>query len=204
VSYLSERPVGGAEESVSRSQWSEAEFEGLFRHHFVGVFRLLFRIVGSRAEAEDLAQETFLRCYRDADPGLGDSLRPWLYRVAMNLAFNSRRDRKRREARHEKAERLEEADADRGARDPIDSIVRDEEREAVRRALARLDPRRAKLLLLRHAGLSYREVAIALDIALGSVGTLLARAEAAFEEQYRLMNGNRLEEGNALRSREAE
>jgi RNA polymerase sigma-70 factor (ECF subfamily) len=189
---------------VSRSQWSEAEFERLFRRHFDGLFRLLFRIVGSRAEAEDLSQEAFLRCYRDADPGLGDALRPWLYRVAMNLAFNSRRDRKRREARHEKAGRLDEADRDRRAGDPIDSIARDEEREAVRHALARLAPRQAKLLLLRHAGLSYREVADACDIAPGSVGTLLARAEAAFEEQYRLMDGNRLEVGDALRSREAE
>ncbi|MCX7668548.1 MAG: hypothetical protein N2439_00555, partial [Anaerolineae bacterium] len=60
-----------------------------------------------------------------------------------------------------------------------------DERIAVRRALARLPQKQAQLLLLRYAGLSYRELADAMEMAPGSVGTLLARAEAAFEQAYR-------------------
>jgi RNA polymerase sigma-70 factor (ECF subfamily) len=54
----------------------------------------------------------------------------------------------------------------------------------VRRALLKLPQKQGQLLLLRHAGLSYKELAEALQVAPGSVGTLLARAEAAFERAY--------------------
>ena len=60
---------------------------------------------------------------------------------------------------------------------------------AVRRVLAGLPQKQSELLLLRHAGLSYRELAEALGMAPGSVGTLLARAEAAFEKAYRAQEG---------------
>jgi RNA polymerase sigma-70 factor (ECF subfamily) len=67
---------------------------------------------------------------------------------------------------------------------------RDDERAAVRRALAALPERQAQLLLMRHAGLSYRELAEALGIAPGSVGTSLVRAEAAFEKVYQNLRGS--------------
>jgi RNA polymerase sigma-70 factor (ECF subfamily) len=68
--------------------------------------------------------------------------------------------------------------------DPQDEYLRREERERVRSALARLPERTAKLLLLRYAGLAYAEIAAALQVAPASVGTLLARAERAFEAAY--------------------
>jgi len=55
----------------------------------------------------------------------------------------------------------------------------------VREVLAEMDQRQAQLLLLRHSGVSYREIAAALDMAPTSVGTLLARAEREFEKRYR-------------------
>ncbi|MFQ5343804.1 MAG: sigma factor-like helix-turn-helix DNA-binding protein, partial [Anaerolineae bacterium] len=63
--------------------------------------------------------------------------------------------------------------------------LRYDERQTVRQVLAGLPPRQAGLLLLRHAGLTYRELAEVLDVVPGSVGTLLARATAAFEQAYR-------------------
>jgi len=169
---------------VTGGGWNDAEFERLFRAHFAGIYRVLFRIVGSRQEAEDLAQEVFLRCYQVWDPS-AHPVRPWLYRVAMNLAFNERRDRRRRDVRNDKAGRIETAIGDPPDPDPSEAIAREEEREAVRRTLDTLPPRQAQILLLRHAGLSYREVAEALEVVPASVGTLLARAEAAFEEAHR-------------------
>jgi RNA polymerase sigma-70 factor (ECF subfamily) len=169
----------------------EKDFDGLFRTHYEGVYRLLYRIVGTREEAEDLAQETFLRLHR-ADY-LWDrqrvtlerphNIRGWLYRVASNLAYNALRGEGRRQRRQ--AETARQADVTgRGEDDPAELVVRGDDKQAVRRALAALSQQQAQLLLLRHAGLSYRELAEALGLAPGSVGTLLARAETAFEKSY--------------------
>jgi len=170
--------------------WEETAFEALFRTHFGGVYRLVFRIVGSRPEAEDLVQETFVRCYRNGSPtDAAFPTRAWLYRVATNLALNAQRDRRRLRARHERAAVVEAAAQD-PAWDPIDGIAREEERARVRQILDTLHPRQSRLLILRHAGLSYQELAQTLDIAPGSVGTLLTRAEAAFEKLYRSATGS--------------
>jgi RNA polymerase sigma-70 factor (ECF subfamily) len=161
---------------------AEAEFEAVFRGHYEGVYRLLFRLLGSRDEAEDLAQEAFLRYYRgEFAADRPHNLRAWLYRVALNLAHNTRRGDARRAGREVRGER-EGLVAP--AEDPADAAERGQERAAVRRALARLPERQARLLLLRHSGLSYRELAAALELAPTSVGTLLARAEAAFARAY--------------------
>lgn len=162
-----------------------ADFDTLFLTHYDGVYRVLFRIVGSREEAEDLAQETFLRLYHHRfPPGREHNVRAWLYRVATNLAFNALRSRQRRQQRQETATRDGTALSE-YAPDPADVAERQDERATVRRVLMTLRPRQAQLLLLRHAGLSYRELAAALNVAPGSVGTLLARAKAAFETAYR-------------------
>ena len=167
----------------------KAEFESLFLAHYEAVYRLLFRILGCSQEAEDLAQETFLRFYRHSfPPGREHHLRPWLYRVATNLAYNALRDQRRRERRQEAATSRAEISGDQ-ATDPSETLLRQDERESVRRVLASLPARQAELLLLRYAGLSYGELASALDVAPGSVGTLLARAEAAFAAAYREASG---------------
>jgi RNA polymerase sigma-70 factor (ECF subfamily) len=110
-------------------------------------------------------------------------VRAWLYRVAVNLAYNALRSRGRRQRREEATAQTAWAVGS-PAPDPAEAAIRSDERAAVRRALAALPERQAQLLLLRHAGLSYRELAEALHIAPGSVGTLLARAGAAFEKAY--------------------
>lgn len=161
---------------------SETDFDALFLAHYEGVYRLLYRIVGAREDAEDLAQETFLRLTRQRFPaGRVHNVRAWLYRVATNLAYNLLRGESRRARRQEQfgAQTTPETD------DPAGAALVADERIVVRRILARLPQKQAQLLLLRHAGLSYRELADAMEIAPGSVGTLLARAEAAFEKAYR-------------------
>jgi RNA polymerase sigma-70 factor (ECF subfamily) len=153
-------------------------FEDLFLRHYAAVYRVLYGVVGDAQEAEDLAQETFTALYRQP-PRLDGSgaLGGWLYRVAVNRAYNALRSKQRLQRRLVWAEPEQESD-------PQDEYLRREERERVRAALSRLPERTAKLLLLRYAGLSYAEIAGALDLAPGSVGTLLARAERAFESAY--------------------
>ena len=71
--------------------------------------------------------------------------------------------------------------------DPAAEVERNEERRRVRQVLAQMKPRAARVLALRHSGLSYAEVAAALNVASSSVGTLLARAEKEFERRYRAL-----------------
>ena len=154
-------------------------FDELFLPHYAAVYRVLYRVVGNAQEAEDLAQETFTALYRQPPPVDGPSaLGGWLYRVAVNRAYNALRSTQRSQRRLGWVVEVEQQS------DPQDEYVRREERERVRAALARLPERTAKLLLLRYAGLSYAEIAGALDLAPASVGTLLARAERAFAAAY--------------------
>lgn len=163
--------------------WDEDVFEGIFRRCYAEIYRYVYRIVGSGPAAEDLTQETFLRLYQQRfPPGREHNVRAWLYRVATHLAFNWMREAGRRERRDHRfsAEQADVLSAD----DPQEHVERRAEQELVRKALAGLKPVQAQALLLRHAGLSYREIADVLGIAPGSVGTTLARAVEAFEKAY--------------------
>jgi RNA polymerase sigma-70 factor (ECF subfamily) len=161
-------------------QGDQQAFEALFRRHYATVYRAVYHLVASREEAEDLAQETMLTLYRQP-PRLGapgDSLAAWLCRVALNRGYNVLRAAQRARQRAERLGQFAAASSD--ADDPSAAAVRAEERAHVRATLGQLPARQAHLLLLRYAGLSYAEIAAALAIAPGSVGTLLARAERAF------------------------
>jgi RNA polymerase sigma-70 factor (ECF subfamily) len=163
------------------------EFEALFMEHWARVYRLLHRLVGDPAEAEDLALEAFLRLYRRPQIKQEDGFNTggWLYRVATNLGLHSIRSWKRRERYELTAGRyaLEESETP----SPAEILARQEERQRVRLALARMDDRRSQLLILRHSGLSYKEIAEALELAPASIGPLLVRAEREFEKHYRAL-----------------
>ncbi len=188
---------------VTAQPVEEAAFDALFLTHYQPIFRLLLRIAGTREEAEDLAQETFLRLHRSPELWKGwqqerssHNVRAWLCRVATNLAYNALRSEQRRQRRNDVA--LAEAlSASADGPDPVSAAERAAERTAVRAVLAKLPERQAQLLLMRHAGLSYRELSEALNIAPGSVGTMLARAAAAVEQVDRNQPGKE-GEGNEV------
>jgi RNA polymerase sigma-70 factor (ECF subfamily) len=166
---------------TAQARDAEAEFESVFLQHYARVYGVLFRLVGDRAEAEDLALETFWRLW-ERPPARQDNLPGWLYRVATHLGFNALRAAKRR-SQHE-------ADAGRDAielnslADPAGQAERNTERQRARATLRRMKAREAQLLVLRHSGFSYQEIAAALNLSPGSIGTLLARAEEEFERLY--------------------
>ncbi len=161
-----------------------AEFEALFTEHWAKIYRLLRRLVGDPAEAEDLALETFLRLSRRPHSQHEDGFNTggWLYRVATNLGLHSIRSWKRRERYELTAGRYALEESEEGS--PAEILARQEERQRVRLALARMDERRSQLLVLRHSGLSYKEIAEALGLAPASIGPLLVRAEREFEKHY--------------------
>lgn len=157
----------------------EAAFEALFQRHYDRVYGILFRLVGERGEAEDLAQEVFLRLHDHARQRRPDNnVGGWLYRVATNLGYNALRGRRRR------AQRDLLLVPSPGAGDVEAMLARREERRAVRAALARLTEREAQLLILRQMEFSYAECAAIVGVAPGSVGALLARASRAFRAAY--------------------
>jgi len=155
-----------------------AAFEALFQRHYDRVYGILFRLVGERGEAEDLAQEVFLRLHDHARRRrLDENVGAWLYRVATNLGYNALRDRRRRQQRDVYLLPAESGDAEADA-------ARREERRAVRAALATLSQRQAQLLVLRQMEFSYAECAAVVGVAPASVGALLARAARAFRQAY--------------------
>ncbi|MCL6596990.1 MAG: sigma-70 family RNA polymerase sigma factor [Firmicutes bacterium] len=161
---------------------ADAAFESLFRREWGRVVALAQRVLGERAAAEDVAQEVFWAALRR---GVARLPRPsaWLHTASVHTALNVLRTEDRRRRREARAH---------GAlgRDPTPDPVADAERRervrAVRAALARLPSRQAAILVLRHSGLTYAEIAFALRLRPSSVGTLLRRAEEAFARRYTL------------------
>ena len=168
---------------------SVQEFEALFVNHYPRIVAILRRIVGDHGRAEDLASEVFLKLYlqplsQDSHANVGG----WLYRTATNLGI----DALRAAARRNNLEQAAARDSNRNgiAENSFEQIVRSERAQRVRAVLAVMKPAQAQLLLLRASGHSYKELSSALEIEPGSVGTLLVRAETAFEQRYRELFGS--------------
>jgi RNA polymerase sigma-70 factor (ECF subfamily) len=163
-----------------------AAFEALFMEHWARVYRLLYRLVGDPAEAEDLALETFVRLYQRYPPPDSEfNLGAWLHRVATNLGLHSIRSWKRRERYEMTAGKYALEDVPEAQ--PAQILAQAEERRLVRLALSRMNERHSQLLVMRHSGLSYKEIAEALELAPTSIGPLLVRAEKEFAKQYRAL-----------------
>ena len=132
------------------------DLEAVFRRDYRTVVAVATRVLGSRDEAEDVAQEVFLSFGRSSVPAAEAT--GWLSVAAAHTALNHLRGGRRREAREVRA-----------ATDPVepdvaDAVVTRDERRAVRAALARLPRKQAVALVLRHSGLSYADVAAALPL----------------------------------------
>ncbi len=153
-----------------------ADLEQVFRTTYPRIVGVAARVLGSRVEAEDVAQEVFLAFGRSSVPA-GQAV-GWLSVAAAHTALNQVRSHRRRTAREQFAGAAETVSPD-----VADTVVTRDERRRVRTALARLPRRQAVALLLRHSGLSYAEVAAALDLSPGSVGTTVRRAESALRKE---------------------
>ncbi len=161
-------------------------FEKNFTEHWAPIYRLLARMLGDPAEAEDLALETFYRLYqRHPNPEQGFNVRAWLYRVATNLGLHSIRSFNRRE--HYELTAVKDLVSVAPEDSPSELLDKKEERQMARKALARMNPRHSQLLVLRYSGKAYKEIADALNLSPASIGPLLLRAEREFEKCYRTL-----------------
>jgi len=151
------------------------DLEQVFRADYARVVAVAARVLGSGAEAEDVAQEVFLSFARSAVPAA--EAPGWLTVAAVHTALNALRSGRRRTAREEAVRE------DPVTPDVADAVVVLEERRRVRAALARLPRTQAVALVLRHSGVSYADVAAALHLSPSSVGTTVRRAESALRKE---------------------
>jgi RNA polymerase sigma factor (sigma-70 family) len=174
------RRAGSAGVRPASERSFDTAFRTVFRERYPGLFRYLNRLAGDAALADDIAQEAFVRLYRRG--AMPDDPPAWLITVAHNLFRNERR----RLGRHWRLLRGQAflLVAPAAAPGADERLLSNERVRLVRRALERLPLRDRQLLLLRHEGYSYRQVARLLHLNQNSVGTMLARAAMAFRTVY--------------------
>jgi RNA polymerase sigma-70 factor, ECF subfamily len=165
----------------------EQSFELLLQRYRTPVVNFLFRMVKSREQAEDLAQEVFIRVYRAREEYVPTAkFTTWLFRIATNLALNSLRDH-----RHQKLEMSIDApltaDSDGGDERPFEvadkhptieqELVENERKKMIRRAIEKLpEKQRAAVLLHKYQELDYAEIAKILSCSESALKSLLFRA----------------------------
>jgi RNA polymerase sigma-70 factor (ECF subfamily) len=152
-------------------------FDGLFADNYAALTRVIYRVVGDMGCAEELAAEAFWKLHRNP-PASDHNLGGWLRRTGLRLALDNLKKRKRR-AHYEALAPGPEA-----LQNPEEALAQLEQRARVRQVLMVLKREYATLLVLRSEGYSLGEMASVLNLNPGSVGTFLARADAAFRKEY--------------------
>lgn len=165
-----------------------AAFEVLVERHQTRLVTLLQHMVGNRSQAEDLAQEVFLRVYRARQRYVpAAKFSTWLYTITQNVASNSLRKSSRR-----KEVNLTNSPSGSMPVRPLDSMAKDrsslmparmadqkEMGEVIETAITSLSPRqRMAMLLSKYEGMSYQEIADTMELTTQAVKSLLSRARA--------------------------
>ena len=142
------------------------------------ILTVVARVSGRASDAEDLAQDTFIKAFKAIDRFAGNSaLYTWLYRIAVNTARDWLASRKRRPAVSLDAFEPGTVDPADGAPSPLHDLARDELRRRVRAAMERLpEPFRTTLTLRELGGHTYEEVAEILEVSIGTVESRIFRA----------------------------
>jgi len=162
---------------VTGAAETQFDLKSIFCAQYGRIARVIARVVRDRALAAELAVEVFLKLWRNRQ-AQGEQTVAWLYRVAVRTALNELR-RQTRQTRYEQLLGFVRASPT-----PEELHAATEEQANVRLVLGAIAPREAELLMLSSDGLTYDEVASALDLNPASVGTLLKRAQQAFRKEY--------------------
>ena len=175
---------GATAEETSKAELDRA-FEELYRAHLRDVYSYAYYRVGNHHDAEDLTEQAFLQAYRHFERARRESngrpLRPWLIRIAHNLASNYHRDR----ARKPEAA-LDAVEPPSHPHDTEQIVAGREELRLVMERLDRLSEDRRAALIMRFAlGMSNREIARALGRSDGATKVLLHRAIKQLEEEMK-------------------
>lgn len=177
-------------------------FATLVERHKGRVYRTLYQVVGDEQDAQDLAQEVFLKVFRSLAGYRGDAaFTTWLHRLTLNLAFDWLRARKRRPlqvplepaADPEERPAPEIATADEG---PEEALLRNDRRRELQQAIQNLPPDYREVILLYHFHhMSYQQIADRLDTPVRTVETRLYRAKALLK---RMLTGTEGGDGGGV------
>lgn len=158
-------------------------FDEAFAAHHRMVYRYAYALTHDPGMAEDVVQEVFVRLHQHIDAAQRDGLlRAWLLRVTANVSRNAKRGLRRARLRDKSfAAHMLQVTAQSG---PDDELLRQAEISEARRALAKIKEPMRSCLLLKHEGLSYKEIAAAIGVNESNVGSLIARARRTFIRVY--------------------
>lgn len=157
-------------------------FDGLFLRHYPRVFGVLLRLVRRPEEAEDIAQDVFVKLAQHPPSEKREhNIAAWLYRVAVNSGRNALRAEQRQVVHRHRAVALDSPPLE---SDPVVTAIVGEQQELVRSVLSKLPEKHQVALALRYEGFSYQEIAAVLGVAVNAVGVTLARAERQFRDRY--------------------
>ena len=161
----------------------DRQFSDLYRSHLKDVYSYSYYRVGNHHDAEDLTEQTFLQAYRHFERAKAESngrpLRPWLIRIAQNLASNYHRDRSRRQQSS-----LQEAGDLQAQHQTAQVAAEREELEAVIGLIDGMEGQRREVLIMRFAlGMSNKEIAQALGRSSGATKVLIHRAVKQLEQE---------------------
>jgi RNA polymerase sigma-70 factor (ECF subfamily) len=160
----------------------DAEFSELYRAHLKDVYSYAYYRVGNHHDAEDLTEQTFLQAYRHYERAMAESdgrpLRPWLIRIAHNLAANLYRDRSRKPQSP-----IEDSETLRTTHTTEDLVEGRDELARILEGVKELPDDRREALIMRFAlGMDNREIARAMGRTDGATKVLLHRAIKQLEE----------------------
>jgi RNA polymerase sigma-70 factor (ECF subfamily) len=176
-------------DDIARKQQLDRDFTELYRSHLRDVYSYSYYRIGNHHDAEDLTEQTILQAYRHFERALAESngrpLRPWLIRIAHNLAANYYRDRSRRPQTQ-----LEDAAVLSAPHDTEEVVEGREEVQEVLEGVANLPDDRREALIMRFAlGMDNREIARALGRSEGATKVLLHRAIKQLEQGMKKGDG---------------
>jgi len=169
-------------------------FEILVNRHQTSVLNLIYRFIGDRAQAKDLAQEVFLKVWQVAKSYEAKAkFTTWIYRITANLCFNELKSSRRKKwfsfyrCDEDEGNTIEETLSD-GSPTAEDLLLARERSREISDALQGLpENQRMALVLKRYDGLSYQEIAKILNCSVSAVESLLVRAKRNLQEKLKLL-----------------
>jgi RNA polymerase sigma-70 factor (ECF subfamily) len=182
-----------SEDLMARIAKGDADaFEILVNRHQTSVLNLIYRFIGDRTQAKDLAQEVFLRVWQAAKTYKPEAkFTTWLYRITANLCLNELKSSRRRKLfqflqfGEDQENTIEEVLVD-ASPSPEDLLLSREQSRRISDALQSLpENQRMALILKRYDDLSYEEIARILNCSVPAVESLLVRAKRTLQEKLR-------------------
>ncbi|MDR1951359.1 MAG: RNA polymerase sigma factor, partial [Bacteroidales bacterium] len=171
---------------MENSKFDKIRFEQIVKDHHLQVFRTAMGFVHVREEAEDIAQDVFVRAYKSIENFRGDSsVSTWLYRIAVNVSLNYIAQKKRNrifQYSHDTLKRL--FDRQEKTKTPLQELEIADRERIVREAIDELpEKQRIAFVLSRYDDLPQKEIATIMELSEGAVEQLLQRAKVKLQKR---------------------